>query len=156
MDQDTTNALAGKLSLIVVYSGQWAQSQTDSFVSKATNPDLELLLRKNSGMIQKIEINVEKTRGRAALVWVFVRRLRKSRVTEDWGKYFVVRRGLTDHVKMDMGFVNEKVGYVYLVDRDCKIRWAGSGEAGGGEREGLVASVRRLIDPFKKEQLRTR
>ncbi len=151
MDKDTTDVLQGRVSVVLVYSGQWAQRQTDSFLSEAQNPELVRLLKAQPRLIQKVEINVEETRGRAALVWMFVRRLRNIRMSEDWGRYFVVRRGLTEDVRTHMGFVNGKVGYVYLVDWDCRIRWAASGEAEGGEKEGMVASARRLLDAFKKE-----
>ena len=62
----------------------------------------------------------------------------------------MVRRGVDDDVKMSVGMANGKVGYVYLLDGDCKIRWAGSGDAGEDERQGLVGCVRRLIEGSKK------
>jgi len=151
VDKDTTDVLQGRVSIVLVYSGQWAQRQTNSFFSEAQNPEWVRLLKAQPRLIQKVEINVEETRGRAALVWMFARGLRHERISEDWGRYFVVRRGLTEDVRMDMGFVNGKVGYVYLVDWDCRIRWAGSGEAEQGEREGMVASARKLLDAFRKE-----
>lgn len=151
MDKDTTDVLQGRVSIVLVYSGQWAQSQTDSFLSEAQNPEMVRLLKAQPPSIQKVEINVEETRGRAALVWMFARGLRKIRMSDDWGRYFVVRRGLTEDVRMDMGYVNGKVGYVYLVDWDCRIRWAGSGEAARGEKAGMVASAKRLLDAFKME-----
>jgi len=151
VDKDTTDVLQGRVSIVLVYSGQWAQRQTDSFLSEAQNPELVRLLKAEPRLIQKVEINVEETRGRAALVWMFAHGLRNVRMREDWRRYFVVRRGLTEDVKMEMGFVNGKVGYVYLVDWHCRIRWAGSGEAERGEKEGMVANARRLLDAFMKE-----
>lgn len=151
MDKDTTDVLQGRVSIVLVYSGQWAQGQTDSFLSETQNPELVRLLKAQPRSIQKVEINVEETRGRAALVWMFVRGLRNVRMSDDWGRYFVVRRGLTEDVRMNMGFFNGKVGYVYLVDWDCRIRWAGSGEAARGEKEGMVASAKRLLNAYKME-----
>ena len=46
---------------------------------------------------------------------------------------------------------NPKVGHVYLLDKDCKIRWAGCGDANDEEKESLVKAVRRLIDPPTRE-----
>ena len=48
-----------------------------------------------------------------------------------------------------MGLLNSKVGYTYLLDGACRIRWAGSGIAEGDEREGLVRGVRKLIEEAK-------
>jgi ATPase complex subunit ATP10 len=80
-------------------------------------------------------------------------------IPEDrWDKYFMIklprdiRRGLTDDVRDAMGFLNSQVGYVYLVDSSCKIRWAGSGHAWEGEVEGLNAAVQRLIQEEQKLQ----
>lgn len=52
-------------------------------------------------------------------------------------------------MKMSIGMANGKVGYVYLVDKACRIRWAGSGDAVEGEREGLVACVKKLMEKVK-------
>lgn len=41
--------------------------------------------------------------------------------------------------------MNSKVGYVYLVDTDCRIRWAGSGPAEPAELETLNAGLAKLI-----------
>lgn len=132
---------------MVVYSGHWAQQQTESFVSRKQNPELWELLKEG---VQKVEINVEEQRGRAAMVYLFTKGLRKRRAKEHWGRYFVVSRGLTDNVRSYMGYVNRKVGYVYLVDWKCRIRWAGSGEAEEGEKEGLAAGAKRLLEVWRK------
>jgi ATPase complex subunit ATP10 len=34
---------------------------------------------------------------------------------------------------------------VYLVDQECKIRWAGSGDAEGSEMEDLNRGVAKLV-----------
>jgi hypothetical protein len=51
-----------------------------------------------------------------------------------------------------MGLLNSQVGYVYLVDSSCKIRWAGSGHAWEGEVAGLNAAVQRLVQEEQKLQ----
>jgi ATPase complex subunit ATP10 len=38
-----------------------------------------------------------------------------------------VGKGLSEDVRDAMGLLNSQVGYVYLVDTECRIRWAGSG-----------------------------
>jgi len=78
--------------------------------------------------------------------------LRKQRAAENWGRYFLVRSGLTEEMRDAMGLLNSKVGYTYLLDGECRIRWAGSGPAEGKEKEGLVKSVRRLIEEAKAKR----
>ena len=149
VDKDTTDVLRGRVSLVVLYSGKWGFDQTNSFAGQEQNAELQKLILEGGGL-QKVEINFEEQRMRAGLVWMFAGGLKKTKKEEDWGKYFVVRRGFADDVRMDLGFINVKVGYVYLVDWDCRIRWAGSGDAEEGEREGLVSCAKRLIDIWKK------
>ncbi len=71
---------------------------------------------------------------------------------QNWGRYFIVRRGVSDEIRESVGLLNSKVGYVYLVDHNCRIRWAGSGDSEAEERGGLVKGVRRLMDEMGKEQ----
>jgi len=51
-----------------------------------------------------------------------------------------------------LSLLNSQVGYVYLVDSSCKIRWAGSGHAWEGEVAGLNAAVQRLVQEEQKLQ----
>jgi ATPase complex subunit ATP10 len=54
-------------------------------------------------------------------------------------------------MRESIGVLNSKVGYTYLVDHQCRIRWAGSGPAEPGEREGLVKGVQRILSEIEKE-----
>ncbi|KAK3069229.1 Mitochondrial ATPase complex subunit atp10, partial [Teratosphaeriaceae sp. CCFEE 6253] len=71
--------------------------------------------------------------------------LRLSRSVEEQGRYFMVKRGVTDLMKEAIGMLNDKGGYVYLVDTECRIRWAGSAVAEEKERKSLVEGVKRLV-----------
>ena len=145
-DQDTCVAMRGKVSLVSVFSGQWAERQAKSWVGG----EMERLLGEGGGL-QRVEITVEETRLRAALLWCFCGGLKRARREEEWGRFFVIRRGFGEQVRADLGIVNGKVGYVYLVDWEGKIRWAGSGECEEGEREGLVNGARRLVEQWREE-----
>jgi len=48
-------------------------------------------------------------------------------------------------VREVIGVVNISAGNVYLVDKECKIRWAGSGPATEEEKIALVKGLKRLI-----------
>ena len=103
-------------------------------------------------MLQKVEINVEPDWMKALIVRMFMRGIRKQRRKEDWERYFLVRKGVTDEMREAMAMANSKVGYVYLVDWLCRIRWAGSADADGVEKEGLVAGVQRLVEGWRRER----
>lgn len=50
--------------------------------------------------------------------------------------------------------LNTKVGYTYLVDHHCRIRWAGSGTGHPDEVEGLTKGLARLVDEIKRDAAR--
>lgn len=156
---DTTDILQGRVSLVSVFSGKWADDQTKTFVTKGD----ELLLpgRRDGDIpggweeieengkaapLQRVEVNIEEGRMRAWLVRMSVGGLQRMRPASEWAQYFVVQRGVTTPVREHLGMANGKVGYVYLVDEECRIRWAGCGEATEGERESLAKAARRLVE----------
>lgn len=99
-----------------------------------------------------VQINHEENWMKAMIVKFFMYNLRKQRAAENWGRYFLVRKGFTEEMRDAIGLLNSKVGYTYLLDGECRIRWAGSGEAELEEKEGLIRSVRRLIEEAKTKR----
>jgi len=149
--RDTTPVLAGKISVIGIQSGQWAEEQVDTFLHPTHNPQLQEIIDGSRGTVQRVDVNIQGDWMRVMLVKLFKGRLRKMIPEERWERYFLVklprdiRRGLTEDVRDAMGLLNSQVGYVYLVDAACKIRWAGSGHAWKGEVDGLNGAIHRLI-----------
>ncbi|KAI0176588.1 putative F1F0 ATP synthase assembly protein Atp10 [Pestalotiopsis sp. NC0098] len=147
--RDTTPVLAGKVTVVSVFSGQWAEGQAASFVSAEANPELQAALREHADKAQHVRVNIEEDKLKGFLIRLFTGSIRRAVPEADWGRYFVVRQGLSDEVKEAIGMLNGKVGYVYLVDSECRLRWAGSGYAEGHERVGLVTGLLRLLDEDK-------
>lgn len=145
---DTTPVLKGKLSVVNVYSSAWGEAQANSFTGPQ-NTELKEVLDQNKGVCQKVDVNIEENTMKAFILTLFLWRLRMQRSEEDWGKYFIVRRGVSDLIRETLGMLNKRVGYVYLVDQNLKIRWAGSGDAEGTEREDMMKGLRRLIQDAK-------
>lgn len=117
-----------------------------SFISKPKNPALHDILEKNPDVAQVVRINVEDTsRLKYWLIRMFSGHLRKLIDVRNWDNYFMVKQGITDEIRESIGYLNSKVGYVYLVDGDCRIRWAGSGPAEGDEASSLVRGLQRLL-----------
>lgn len=123
------------------------------------NPELKALVERSGGLVQRVEVNVQDHWFRAWLVKLFKGKLRKSRPKKEWGKYFSVRlgrdtgKGLTEEIRDAMGLLNAQVGYVYLVDTECRIRWAGSGHAWEGENKALNAGVVRLVQEVRESRM---
>ncbi|KAH6854457.1 ATP10 protein-domain-containing protein [Chaetomium sp. MPI-CAGE-AT-0009] len=149
---DTTPLLEGRASVVSVFSGLWAEEQAKTFTAPEQNPELhELLGRVGPTRAQLVQVNVEEDLLKGWLVRLFAGSLRRRVGKENWGRYFMVKKGITDEIRESIGVLNSKVGYTYLVDHQCRIRWAGSGSADPGEREGLVKGVQRILREMEKE-----
>ncbi|KAI2629745.1 ATP10 protein-domain-containing protein [Hypoxylon sp. NC1633] len=149
LPRDTTPVLQGKISVVSIFSSLWAENQAKTFVSKESNPELEATLEQNKDVAQQVWINIEENTMKAWLIKMFISGIRKRIGEPNWGRYFVVRKGVSDEIRESIGLLNSSVGYTYLVDGECRIRWAGSGPSEVHEREGLVKATRRLVEEQK-------
>lgn len=149
---DTTPVFSNKVSIVSVFSSAWAERQAASFAGPKENPELHQIVKDSGGIAQMIQINIEENALKAMLIKLFVPNLRRNLAPEDWGNYFVVRRGITTAIRDAIGFLNSKVGYTYLLDGSCRIRWAGSGICEGDETEGLNKGTKKLIDEARRSQ----
>lgn len=144
--------LNGKISIISMESADWARKQVETFVSPKANPALESIIDASSGMVQRVTVNMQDSVLNMWLVRLFQYRIRQQIPADRWSKYFVIqlprdiRKGLTEDVRDAMGLLNSQVGYVYLVDSEARIRWAGSGDAWDGEVAGMNAAIQRLLE----------
>lgn len=144
--RDTTPVLRGRVSVVSVFSSVWAENQCKTFVSRASNPGVEQLIAESAGRAQHVRINIEEDAMKAFLVRLWMGRLRREvGGEENHGRYFLVRKGVSDEIREGVGLLNSKVGYTYLLDADCRIRWAGSGHSEDHERDGLVKGIQRLL-----------
>ena len=151
-EAEITSVMKGKISVVCVFSRRWAEEQCSTFVGGAQNPELWNTVKENSDLVRFIDISVEESLLSRSILWVFSGNIKKEK-KEPFQKYFVLKR-IKERVRQVLGMINHKSGYVYLVDPECKIRWAGSGDAWEGEKESLAAGVRRLIEQQKAARLR--
>ncbi|OCK76272.1 putative F1F0 ATP synthase assembly protein Atp10 [Lepidopterella palustris CBS 459.81] len=149
---DTTPLLKGKISVVNVFSSAWGEAQVNTFTSPKENPELQEILTANKDILQRVDVNIEENVLKAWILRLFLSRLRAMKAEEDWGRYFLVRRGISDSIRETIGLLNGRVGYVYLLDQDCKIRWAASGNAEGDEKEVMIKGLRRLVDAAVKRR----
>ncbi|QDS74310.1 hypothetical protein FKW77_003963 [Venturia effusa] len=145
-ESSTTKVLAGKVSVVGVFSRLWARSQCHSFFGSRDhqNPEIRKLVEQYAGKGQIVEIDVE---DKPVMRWfgnLFAWNLRRTMERGEWGRYFKLK-GLPGEVAETIGVVNLSAGTVFLVDRECRIRWAGSGDATEEEKAYLVKGVRKLL-----------
>lgn len=147
--QDTTTQLRGSISVVSLFSSLWAESQVVTFTGREQNPGLVEAMEKGGRLVQRVDINLEENRLKAFLVKRFMWRMRQKLAKEQHSRYFLVEKGFDQPLKETVGMMNSKVGYVFLIDSECRIRWAGSGPANPTELEGLNAGVRKLVEEKK-------
>jgi ATPase complex subunit ATP10 len=56
-----------------------------------------------------------------------------------------------EYTREPLGMVNNRVGYVYLVDEDLKIRWAGCADAKPEEARALESCTGVLLNRLEKK-----
>jgi len=142
--------LRGRVSLVAVFSGTWAERQAELWgLDEVARMAQEA--GRVKGAVGRVDVNVEENSLRYWIVMMFRGSLRRRMEESRWGRYFIVKKGLDDETRDAMGYHNSKVGYVYLLDEECRIRWAGSGPPITGERDALIKGVKKLIADSKKE-----
>lgn len=150
LGRNTCEALEGKVSVVTIVNAMWAQDQVDTFCSRTANPELHYLLDNAKDCAQVVGINHEETFSRWWIMQLTaLGNLRRGKSLEEQERYFMVRRGISDMMKEGLGLLNEKVGYVYLVDQENRIRWAGSAKAEPSEKESMVRGLKRLIQEVR-------
>ena len=107
--QDTTPTLEDKISVVSLFSSAWAENQAATFVSETHNPELREAIKGSGGAAQLVQINVEENALKAMIVKIFMPSLRKRLGVDNWGRYFLVRRGLTDETR---NINNGKIGFL--------------------------------------------
>lgn len=144
---NTTPLLVGKASIVCLFSGQWAENQVQTFIGEKNNPELHNVLAQSNRRAQLVRVNIEDS---STLKWWILQVCRpalRGQVPEvDWDKYFMVKRGITNDMRESIGYLNSKVGYVYLVDSNCRIRWAGCGPAQPDEVKSLANGLVKLLE----------
>lgn len=150
--KDTTAVLKGRISVVSVFSSGWAENQVKTFCGKTENPGLHAVMEEAGakGAVQMVDVNVETNVLKWWVLRAFAYRLRGLKEKGDWAKYFLIRRGIGEEIKEAIGLLNSKVGYVYLVDPECKIRWAGSARADEDEKMSMIKGLQRLIAETKQ------
>jgi len=142
---DTTTVLKSKISIVSLFSSMWGARQVDTFLSEKDNAPLTSALLEAGPSVQMVRINVEEDSLKYFLLRMFLGNLKRQIPKEEWATYFLIHKGLAQDIRQELGAVNGKVGYVYLLDEACRIRWAGCGPAKESEKIGLVKGLQRLL-----------
>lgn len=154
LEKDTTPVLEGSVSIVNVFSSEWAERQVRTFTSNVANPELHAVLvaeksEEKGSAVQLVDVNHEPNFLKYWLLRLFAGSNRRKRSKQQWGRYFLIKKGFSADLRASLAMVNQRVGQVYLLDPQCRIRWAGSARADESEKQSLVRGVRRLLQEAK-------
>ncbi|KAI0346443.1 hypothetical protein BDW22DRAFT_1461829 [Trametopsis cervina] len=138
----TTDMLSKKISVISILSTKISEIQSHMF----TEPTVAQY--NDNKHFQHIKINLQENKMRSVLVSFFTRSIRKTMPPEQWPLYMISSQNM-DYIRKDMGLTNKYIGYVYLVDEQCRIRWAGCADPQPAEIQALKTCTGQLLKRFK-------
>ncbi|KAL6302989.1 ATP10 protein-domain-containing protein [Sparassis latifolia] len=141
----TTHLCTGKVSIIAMLSSKISEIQTANFIDAAHAQ------YSSHPAYQYIQINLQENLLKSLLVSLFTSGIRKNVPQERWGKYLVSSQNM-EYIRDDLGMTNRHVGYVYLVDEKCRIRWAGCADPKPEESEALKVCTNVLLDRHSKQK----
>ncbi|GAA5881974.1 hypothetical protein JCM16303_003491 [Sporobolomyces ruberrimus] len=138
----TTDMFEGKVSLVVFSSFRSSEEHINSFVRPA------LADMKDEKRFQYVYVNLQENPLKSFLVSMFISSLRKTVPVEQHPTYLLSHQSL-EYLREPLGMPNKHVGYVFLVDWNKKIRWAGCSWATVDEEEALRKCSHVLVERLK-------
>ncbi|ORX56849.1 hypothetical protein DM01DRAFT_1334406 [Hesseltinella vesiculosa] len=135
----TTEKLVNNITLMSFVYAKFGENHVNSFI----DPFLEKF--KDVEGVQTLEVNVQENYLKQFILKAFVPSIRKSLTEERASNYVLIYKDIKKTRKM-LDMTNEYIGYVYLVDQDCKIRWMAHGDATPEEVANMLAMTDYLND----------
>lgn len=108
-------------------------------------------LHKDNTLFQYIQINLQENILKSFLVSLFLKSIR-STIPKPLHPTYLVSSQNMEYQRAGLGMVNKHVGYVYLVDENLKVRWAGCADAKPEEAAALEGCVKVLLTRLEKNK----
>jgi len=102
-------------------------------------------------LYQVVQVNLQENLLKSFLVKVFSNSLRSTVPRELQPTYLVSSQNM-EYLRDPMGLTNSKVGYVYLIDENLKIRWAGCADAKLEEVQALESCTGALLKRLEENK----
>ncbi|KAF1806262.1 ATP10 protein-domain-containing protein [Mucor lusitanicus] len=129
---NTTEKLVGKTTLMTFVYAKFGEPHVNTFIK----PFLEKY--KDQKDIQVVEVNVQENMLKQLLLKAFVPSIRKNLPAERKENYCLILKDIS-RTRKCLDMTNQYVGYAFLVDENCKIRWTAHGEATAEEVGNMLA-----------------
>lgn len=126
----TTDMCKGRISVIAILSTRMSEIHVKGFVAPTNGRYL------SNPLYQYIQVNLQENLLKSWLVSLFLTSIARSVPPNLHSTYLVSNQDM-EYVREPLGMVNKHVGYVFLVDENMKVRWAGCGDAKAEETNAL-------------------
>ncbi|KAI8388501.1 ATPase assembly factor ATP10 [Radiomyces spectabilis] len=144
----TTDLLLGKVSLMTFVYAKFGEAHVNSFI----NPFLQKF--GNTEGVQVVELNVQENFLKQLLLRAFVPSIRRNLPDARKPNYVFLMKDISRSRKM-LDMTNQYIGYVFLVDENCKIRWTAHGNASAEEVANMLAMTEYLNNKRIKAEKET-
>nr|XP_018261342.1 uncharacterized protein I303_05780 [Kwoniella dejecticola CBS 10117]OBR83500.1 hypothetical protein I303_05780 [Kwoniella dejecticola CBS 10117] len=136
----TTDLLRGKVTLVSVIATRLSEEHEQSF----TQPVLEDVA--GHPEFNFVQINHQENKLKSLLVSFFISSLKRIVPEDRWGSYMISGGDWSSmDITSPLGIDNKLLGYIYLVDQNLKVRWAGCGTATPEESQALRRATAVLL-----------
>ncbi|GAA5802254.1 ATPase assembly factor ATP10 [Helicostylum pulchrum] len=142
---NTTEKLVGKITLMTFVYAKFGEPHVESFIQP--------FLKKYSNTtqdIQLVEVNVQENMLKQLLLKAFVPLIRKNTSAERKDNYCLIMKDISK-TRKSLDMTNQYIGYAFLVDQDCKVRWAAHGQATEEEVGNMLAMTDYLAEKMKEQ-----
>ncbi|KAJ4473063.1 F1F0 ATP synthase assembly protein Atp10 [Lentinula aciculospora] len=144
-ERHTTSMCMGKISVITILSTKISEIHAASF----TTPTLARFA--SHPLFNHLQINLQLNALKSILVSLFLSSLRRTIPPEQHPFYLVSSQNI-EYQRDAIGLANDRVGYVYLVDENLRIRWAGCADATADEARALEVCTGMLVTRLDKRK----
>ncbi|KAF9940289.1 Mitochondrial ATPase complex subunit atp10 [Modicella reniformis] len=139
---ELVDLLRGKISLVCISGTRFGEEQIETFTTPFSKkwPSGQV-----GSKVQFVELNIQENPLKAGLVRMMVPFVKKS-IPEERHTNYILHYKPIKHLKDPLSMQNSYLGYVFLVDSNCKIRWGAHGRGTDTEIKTLLDSVQWLCE----------
>ncbi len=130
--------MQGNISLLCILTSKVSEEHTQSFYQPALD------LYASHPRFRFVQINLQENKLKAYLLSLFLSSLR-AQIPSPWHETYLLSSQSLELEREPLGLHNKHVGYTYLIDEQCRIRWAGCGFAEPAEANALIACAGVLL-----------
>ncbi|KAF5381328.1 hypothetical protein D9615_008389 [Tricholomella constricta] len=142
-EKNTTTMCYGRITVLAMLGTRMSEVHVKGFVDP-TNARYA-----SHPLYQYVQVNLQENLLKSLLVKIFISSLRAVVPARLQPTYLVSSQNM-EYVRDALGMTNSKVGYVYLVDENLKIRWGGCADATPEEAMSLETCTGVLLKRAEK------